>query len=240
MPKGTEDQLAAPKAESRGWSKAVNAALAIALLHACLALAIVIAMKGSKWPTAGFFLAGGFLSLPATFAVRKVARDRLQRVWLHLISLALVLLPLWGIAYAGKHPDPAEVFREAFGNPPPNAVSQLTAVRGWWDGSITVLHFQSDDTTIRRLLPAGAQCTDMLKQASAYRTGVIPGRLEAQWLQSTVFGDFIDPSIKTFPGWTAPWSCTWPMPTWSGAAATVQLTWDAKSGQAIVVHADDP
>ena len=52
-------------------------------------------------------------------------------------------------------------------------------------------------------------------------------------------GAIIDPSLTAYPKWSALRTTEWPMPVWSGGNGTVHLSWNANTGEAIVVHSND-
>ena len=142
------EEPAAPKASR------VRFPILLSFAGLILSWAIVGGLHGSKWPTVFFVLAGVALPVPIASLLARLRHPYLARPGPP--SLVLLMLAIAAIAYVGKHPSPGEVFQQAFGVAPPQSVTQLQALRGWLDGTITVLHFRADPAAIPALVPAGA------------------------------------------------------------------------------------
>lgn len=193
---------------------------------AVLTLVAIEMMRGSRWPTA-FFPIAGLIVTPLLALLFATVLPRVIR-WPGTLALLVSVSLLAGLGWWGKFPDPAATFRKIMKTDPPPDITSLTARCGWFDGCVTVIHFKADPATIRRMLPQKA-VSDLVPLQPSRETA-------SRWPLATGVGPIVDPSLAQYPHWKAPFCTAWSEDRPYGEQANVSILWDDETGQALIVQ----
>ena len=213
--------------------------IALILAGLILSLGMMLLLHGSQYPTAFYVIAGTFLPLILSVCMRRFAR--LAALWRFIVSLCLPLLAIWGLALYGKYPRADLIFGDVFGRSPTADVQSLTALRGWFDGSITILRFHAPPNMLAQLVPAKAKQEGGLNETNeTWILSASPGIREKAWIVEAMLGWIIDPNLRAYPGWQSPQSAEWPLPPKPYWPRTARMLWDRDTGAAVVIIYDNP